>query len=375
MKSTLNRTEQLEAIELDLETWQKLYYKHQQDYIRRRLLAIKHLYEGQSRLQVCSLLKCTYVTLTNWIDIYLEGGLQGLVKPIKHKNTPQKLSVEQKKELKQIILEKSPQDFGIDRNFWTVKVIIELIGKEWNIFLKKSRIHEILHELNLSYQRAHRDYENADPQQQKQFAEELEKKLESIEDGEKVVFFDEFSVSDRPSIFYAWAEVNTRPEVPSDEKRSRNRTNGFMSVDAVTGQEYVILSGRAKSPDIASYIACLCDDVVKEGYIKITIILDNNSTHKKKMKRELESLLKHLGLSEKISVEFMHTPTYSPDSNLVEYLIHQLRLRLLHHLPSDITIEQIEEKLKTWFESNQLQTPQQIQNILNRILKLGQLAS
>ncbi|MBC6424514.1 MAG: hypothetical protein GDA43_26485 [Hormoscilla sp. SP5CHS1] len=40
MEPTLNRTEQLKAIGLNLSTWQKLYYKHQQDYIRRRLLAI-----------------------------------------------------------------------------------------------------------------------------------------------------------------------------------------------------------------------------------------------------------------------------------------------------------------------------------------------
>ena len=73
-----------------------------------------------------------------------------------------------------------------------------------------------------------------------EFSDELGKKLENIEKKEKVVFFDEFSFCNRPTIFYAWAAVNTRPGVPSDEKRARKRINGFMSVDAVTGQEYVI---------------------------------------------------------------------------------------------------------------------------------------
>ena len=120
------------------------------------------------------------------------------------------------------------------------------------------------------------------------------------------MFFDEFSVSNRPTIFYAWAAVNTRPGVPSDEKRARKRINGFMSVDAVTGQEYVIFSQTSKTADVASYFALLCDDVVKEGYSKLTIILDNNSTHKKKMKDELDKLLVSLELSNKIAVEFMH---------------------------------------------------------------------
>jgi hypothetical protein len=41
------------------------------------------------------------------------------------------------------------------------------------------------------------------------------------------VFFDEFAVYDRPSLFYGWAERNTRPEVKSDE-RTRNKLNGFL---------------------------------------------------------------------------------------------------------------------------------------------------
>ena len=86
-----NRTDQFRDIELDLEVWQKLYYKYQQDYIRKRLLAIKCLHEGKSRLQVCRLIGCSYNTLTSWLDKYIQGGWSGLVDPIKHKNAPQRL--------------------------------------------------------------------------------------------------------------------------------------------------------------------------------------------------------------------------------------------------------------------------------------------
>ncbi|MBC6478882.1 MAG: hypothetical protein GDA56_15025 [Hormoscilla sp. GM7CHS1pb] len=53
------------------------------------------------------------------------------------------------------------------------------------------------------------------------------------------------------------------------------------------------------SADVASYFALLCDDVVKEGYSKLTIILDKNSTHKKKMKDKLGKLLVDLKISDK----------------------------------------------------------------------------
>jgi hypothetical protein len=38
-------------------------------------------------------------------------------------------------------------------------------------------------------------------------------------------------------------------------------------------------------------------------------------------------------IENQITIEFIYLPPYSPNFNLVEYLIHLLRLRLLHHLP------------------------------------------
>lgn len=89
------------------------------------------------------------------------------------------------------------------------------------------------------------------------------------------------------------------------------------------------------------------------------------------MRNLLEIQLAELGIKEDIEVEFIYTPPYSPDFNLVEYLIHQLRLQLLHHQPVDITIELIRAKLEQYFQVNQLQTPQQIQNTIAHIYSLA----
>ena len=77
-----------------------------------------------------------------------------------------------------------------------------------------------------------------------------------------------------------------------------------------------------------------------------------------------------LGIDEQITVEFVDTPPDSPNFNLVEYLIHLLRLRLLHHLPIGTSIEQIEMRLQTFFETQQLQTPIQISNTIQHVYNL-----
>jgi hypothetical protein len=66
----------------------------------------------------------------------------------------------------------------------------------------------------------------------------------------------------------------------------------------------------------------------------------------------------------------MYTPPYSPDFNLVEYMIHLLRLRLLHHLPVGMTIEQIKKRIVTFLETQQLQSPIQIAKTIKHIYNL-----
>jgi DDE superfamily endonuclease len=188
--------------------------------------------------------------------------------------------------------------------------------------------------------------------------------------GEKILFFDEFAVYNRPSTYYGWAEKNTRPQVASDESKKRKKLNGLLAVDAVSGEEFLRLVPIAKTEDVALYFGELCKECFQEGIKHLTIILDNNSTHKDKLRRYLWAELFTSGIDEKITVEFVYTPPYSPNFNLVEYLIHLLRLRLLHHLPSGISIEQVEMRLLTFFETQQLQTPIQISNTIQHIYNL-----
>lgn len=170
-------------------------------------------------------------------------------------------------------------------------------------------------------------------------------------------------------MFYAWAEKNSRPQIPSNE-RKRNKFNGLLCVDAITGEEYLKLTESAKTEDIATYFVELCIDIVKQGFNKLIVILDNNSTHKQKMKNLLHSELLKLGINSILEIELIYLPPYSPNYNLVEYLIHQLRLKLLHHQPVGTTIELIRAKIAQYLQVNHLQTPEQIQNTIAHILTL-----
>lgn len=183
----MNLSQRLRKTSLDKKQWQRLYYKNQQAYIRQRLSAIRYLSEGRSRTEVAQLLGCTDLTIAKWMVKYLEQGLEGLVEPIKHQ-VKQRLNPEQQQEIKRMVLNDRPKKYGIDREIWTGKNLAFIIKQRWGVELKTSRIYEILDKLNLSHQKAHRDYENADPEEQKKFVKILKKNAPKKAWGENSIF-------------------------------------------------------------------------------------------------------------------------------------------------------------------------------------------
>ncbi len=88
------------------------------------------------------------------------------------------------------------------------------------------------------------------------------------------------------------------------------------------------------------------------------------------MQSQLAVHLEQMGLAQALQVKFLYLPSYSPKLNLVEYVIHLLRLRFLHHLPVGTTLEEIEQQLHQFFESHQFLSADQVQKTLNFIFSL-----
>jgi hypothetical protein len=83
----------------------------------------------------------------------------------------------------------------------------------------KSGIYDLLARLNLSHQKAHADYAKSD--EQIAFLDELKNTLLNADKKRAVVKFDEFSVCEKPTPHYGWAEKNTHPKRMTNQK---NRT-------------------------------------------------------------------------------------------------------------------------------------------------------
>lgn len=200
----------------DERAYKRALSRHQAEYIRARLRVVASYASGMEFSELCQKHRLSDPTCRSYVNIYLQGGLEGLCSYIERPRSCA-LSDEQAAAFKRVLLERRPAEVGLEGNIWTGELMRRYLLNTFGVTYK-SGIYDLLERLNLSHQKAHADYSNADPQAQAVFLQDFKDTLLQSDERTAVVHFDEFSVSSRPSAHYGWAEKNTRPKVPTDEK-------------------------------------------------------------------------------------------------------------------------------------------------------------
>jgi transposase len=206
-----------ESIGFDKATWYRQYHQHQVMYIRTRLKCIKHFAEGHEFADVAKHLNIGVQAVRNAINSYISGGYKLVVAPVVRPQ-PTRLTAGQMADFREVILSTHPTEHGFSANIWTGKIMIDYLKQTYDVEYK-SGIYDLLYRLNLSHQRAHSDYSNADPEAQAAFIADFEATLYSESPTTAFVFADEFSVCEKPTSYYGWAQRNTRPKVSTNEKK------------------------------------------------------------------------------------------------------------------------------------------------------------
>jgi transposase len=140
-----------------------------------KLLVCYNVSLGKVSRELEELFDVSFKTICNWVNNFNNYGLNGLLdKPGRGKK--QRISEKQLSEIKEIILNKIPEDYNYKSGTWTGAILINLIEKKYHIKYKKSNIYKILHKkLGLSYQRGKGFYLEADPEKRREFEKDFKK--------------------------------------------------------------------------------------------------------------------------------------------------------------------------------------------------------
>lgn len=207
---------------LDLIEWKRAMHRQPLEYIRRKLRVIKAYHNNPSVKAIAAQAKLHPRTVRAYLNTYIAGGIAALCVPEK-RSQPTNLTPQQQADFKHELLHSRPVDHGLQGNIWTGKLMREYLKQAYSVAYRGG-IYDLLERLHLSHQKAHADYGNADPVKQQAFLESFKNTLLEADQTHAVAVFDEFSICEKPTSYYGWAERNTRPTHLTDEKKVSDST-------------------------------------------------------------------------------------------------------------------------------------------------------
>ena len=203
----------------DEANYKRFFHRNQSEYLRTRLRSILLYHQGNEFGEIATTLCIHHQSVRKYINLYILGDFEALCKEIIRPQSSQ-LSISESSDFKEILLTKRPFEVGLEGNIWTGKIMCQYLKATYKIDYK-SGIYDLLDRLNLTHQKAHADYGNAKPSEQIAFINELKETILNANEKTAIVKFDEFSICEKPTSYYGWAEKNTRPTFVTNEKKEK----------------------------------------------------------------------------------------------------------------------------------------------------------
>lgn len=104
-----------------------------------RLYACYQVSKGKKPKDLEDIYETSFKSICNWVNKLNHGGVEALI-DIEKPGRTSKLNESQKNDIKDLVLNKSPEDFDYNSSTWTGLLLIDWIKKNYEIEYKKAQI-------------------------------------------------------------------------------------------------------------------------------------------------------------------------------------------------------------------------------------------
>lgn len=336
----------------------KLLKESENPYIREKVLIILLINDGKSYQEISHFLDIAYTTVAYWAVHGDPDNIKSFVDERSQGNF-RKVTPEYEKILLETI-EKEPGEYGYEFGRWTAARLATYLEKVTGIKLSGSQISKILHKKKYVYIWAKYSLEDKqNPKHREIFKQKLLEYLRITKESPErlqVWFWDESGFSLRVIRRKNWGKKGRQKKVTGQRRVGRVNIMGGLRYHDKKRLNFVIKKGNAETfyEQIKSLNTSIIQEWIDQGNhrgnfaesgLKIVIILDNASFHKKKdILTKIEAEMPH------IILEFL--PAYSPDYNLIELVWHSAKEYIAHRLFE--SVEQLEELLHRLLNEGEL---------------------
>jgi len=248
-----------------------------------------------------------------------KGGIKA-IKPKKRgrKNGEGKiLNAEQEREIRKIIIDKTPEQVKLSFMLWTRQAISDLIYDMYGIRLQLRCITNYLERWGFTCQRPTKKAYVQDNIKVKNFMEDEYPAIAQRAKAENAEIYwgDETGVDNQEHYQRGFAPIGQPPVLDIFSKRER-----LNMISAITNKgslRFMIYDEKMNQQRLIEFMERLVEDSTR----KIFLILDNLKVHHGKIVKAW--LAEH-----KYEIEVFFIPPYSPELNPDEYLNHALKLHI-----------------------------------------------
>lgn len=286
-----------------------------------RMRALKLYRAGEKASAIMKSLGLCRTTIYLWVRKYESGGYAAL-KASKHPGPACKLSAKQKKELRRMIIGKSPNQYGFDFGLWTRSIVRVLVHREFDIDFSISAIGYLLHEIGITpqkpLQRAYERDVRAVNKWRRETYPALKKHAKNK--GFDVFFGDESGFSNHTTVGKTWGKRGETPQIIFSAKKQS--VSAFSVVAASGAFWFTTFSGALNTEKFIAILRAF----MRYRRRPVILILDNLRVHKSKI---VQDFIKRM--QGKLMIHYL--PAYAPDLNPDEYAWSYLKVNGLRKQP------------------------------------------
>lgn len=285
--------------------------------------AVQRVEAGESPEAVAEGLAINRRTIYRWLEAFHYGGKDALkAKPIP--GAPPKLDAKQMRRLSALIRDTNPQQLDFEFALWTLKLIRELIRREFGVRLSEVSVGRLMKRLGFSPQRPLYRAWQQDSERVAEWHKRTYPKIKARAKREKALIFfgDEAGLRSDHHSGRTWAPRGQTPVV-----KATGRRYGLNVISAVNGVghfRFMTVEGSVTASVFRDFLKRLISGVDK----KVFLIVDGHPAHKAK-------LVKRFVADHADQIELFVLPPYSPELNPDELAWAHLKPRVAKTTPQN----------------------------------------
>jgi len=304
--------------------------------LRKQIIRLKK--QGKSTNEIVKLTGAKKRHIQSTWKKYSESGIAGIKahQTGRPKGSTRKLSKEQEKEIKRIIIDKCPEQLKLKGFLWDRKSIRDLIWQKYKIDIPLSTLGYYLARWGFSAQRPTIHNCKQNPEEIKQWLEDEYPGIKTLAKAEKADIFwgDETGIQNETNYVKGYAPVGETPKLISNPDKKVH----INMVSAITNQGKLRFMFYEDSMDQEKLKQFIIRLIKGNNGRKVFFIVDNLKAHHGKILHEWLLLNK-----DKIRIFFL--PPYAPEYNPDEYFNGNVK-REMAKLPAVKTADELKSNAR-----------------------------